>query len=111
LMLAALFFLYVGRENGFGGWVASYEKSLGNLTPAMSLMTPSFFYAAMLLGRILAPMLLRLADEIRLVQIGLLVACAGMGGLVLSHGLRGGGVRACLGGVGLSYVYSLTLFL
>ena len=111
LMLAALFFLYVGVENGFGGWVASYAKSLGNLTPAMSLMTPSFFYAAMLLGRILAPMLLRLADEIRLVQIGLLVACAGMGGLVLSHGLRGVVVSACLAGMGLSYVYPITISL
>ena len=111
LMLAALFFLYVGVENGFGGWVASYAKSLGNLTPAMALMTPSFFYAAMLLGRILAPMLLRLADEIRLVQIGLLVACAGMGGLVLSHGLRGVVVSACLAGMGLSYVYPITISL
>ena len=111
LMLAALFFLYVGVENGFGGWVASYAKSLGNLTPAMALMTPSFFYAAMLLGRILAPMLLRLADEIRLVQIGLLVACAGMGGLVLSHGLRGVVVSACLAGFGLSYIYPITISL
>jgi fucose permease len=111
LMLAALFFLYVGVENGFGGWVASYAKSLGNLTPAMALMTPSFFYAAMLLGRILAPMLLRLADEIRLVQIGLLVACAGMGGLVLSQGLRGVVVSACLAGIGLSYVYPITISL
>jgi MFS transporter, FHS family, glucose/mannose:H+ symporter len=111
LMLAALFFLYVGVENGFGGWVASYAKSLGNLTPAMALMTPSFFYAAMLLGRILAPMLLRLADEIRLVQVGLLVACAGMGGLVLSHGLRGVVVSACLAGMGLSYVYPITISL
>jgi MFS transporter, FHS family, glucose/mannose:H+ symporter len=111
LMLAALFFLYVGVENGFGGWVASYAKSLGNLTPAMALMTPSFFYAAMLLGRILAPMLLRLGDEIRLVQIGLLVACAGMGGLVLSHGLRGVVVSACLAGMGLSYVYPITISL
>ncbi len=110
-MLAALFFLYVGVENGFGGWVASYAKSLGNLTPAMALMTPSFFYAAMLLGRILAPMLLRLADEIRLVQIGLLVACAGMGGLVLSHALRGVVVSACLAGLGLSYVYPITISL
>jgi fucose permease len=39
-VLAALFFLYVGVENGFGGWVASYAKSLGSLTPAVALMTP-----------------------------------------------------------------------
>lgn len=111
LILGALFFLYVGVENGFGGWVATYAKSLGNLTPALALMTPSFFYAALMLGRWLAPLLLRLTDEIRLVQAGLLVACAGMAGLVLSHGLRGVIVSAGLAGLGLSYVYPITISL
>ena len=111
LVLAALFFLYVGVENGFGGWVASYAKSLGNLTPAIALMTPSFFYAALMFGRWLAPLLLRLIDEIRLVQAGLLIACAGMAGLVLSHGLRGVAASACLAGLGLSYVYPITISL
>ncbi len=111
LILAALFFLYVGVENGFGGWVASYAKSLGNLTPSMALMTPSFFYAALMLGRWVAPLLLRMVDEIRLVQAGLLVACAGMAGLVLSHGLRGVVASACLAGLGLSCVYPITISL
>jgi MFS transporter, FHS family, glucose/mannose:H+ symporter len=111
LVLAVLFFLYVGVENGFGGWVASYAKSLGNLTPAVALMTPSFFYAALMFGRWLAPLLLRLTDEIRLVQAGLLISCAGMAGLVLSHGLRGVVVSAGLAGLGLSYVYPITISL
>jgi MFS transporter, FHS family, glucose/mannose:H+ symporter len=111
LILGALFFLYVGIENGFGGWVASYAKSLGSLTPALALMTPSFFYAALMLGRWLAPLLLRMTDEIRLVQAGLLVACAGMAGLVLSHGLRGVVVSAGVAGLGLSYVYPITISL
>ena len=56
-------------------------------------------------------MLLRLSDEIRLVQVGLLVACAGMAGLVLAHGLPGVVVSACLAGLGLSYVYPITISL
>jgi MFS transporter, FHS family, glucose/mannose:H+ symporter len=109
LILAVLFFLYVGVENGFGGWIASYAKSLGSLTPALSVMTPSFFYTALMLGRWLAPVLLRMTDEIRLVQVGLLVACAGMAGLILSHGLGGVIVSASLAGLGLSYVYPITI--
>ncbi len=109
LILAVLFFLYVGVENGFGGWIASYAKSLGSLTPALSVMTPSFFYSALMLGRWLAPLLLRMTDEIRLVQVGLLVACAGMAGLILSHGLLGVVVSASLAGLGLSYVYPITI--
>jgi MFS transporter, FHS family, glucose/mannose:H+ symporter len=111
LILALLFFLYVGVENGFGGWVASYAKSLGNLTPALAVMTPSFFYAALMLGRWLAPLLLRLTDEIRLVQAGLLIGCAGMAGLVLSQGLPGVVVSAGLAGLGLSSVYPITISL
>lgn len=105
------FFLYVGVENGFGFWLATYSKSLGKMSPTMALMTSSFFYAAMMLGRWVAPLLLRLSDEIRLVQVGLLVACAGMAGLVLAQGLRGVVVSACLAGLGLSYVYPITISL
>jgi fucose permease len=109
-IVAALFFLYVGVENGFGGWVASYAKSL-DLTPTLALMTPSFFHAALMLGRWVAPLLLRTIDEIRLAQAGLIVACAGMTGLVLSHGLRGVVASACLAGLGLSCVYPITISL
>jgi len=109
LIMGALFFLYVGVENGFGGWIASYAKSLGSLTSALSVMTPSFFYSALMLGRWLAPLLLRLTDEVRLVQAGLLAACAGMAGLVLSHGLAGVAVSASVAGLGLSYVYPITI--
>ena len=110
-ILGALFLLYVGIENGFGGWIASYAKSLGNLTPAVAVMTPSFFYTAMLLGRWLAPLFLRRVDEVRLVQASLLVACTGMAGMILSQGLRGVVLSACLAGVGLACVYPITISL
>ncbi len=110
-VLGALFFIYVGTENGFGGWVASYAKSLGSMTAMMALVTPSFFYAALMLGRLLAPLILRTIDEVRLVQAGLLMACAGTGGLVLSHGLPGVAASACLAGLGLSSVYPITIAL
>lgn len=111
IALATLFFVYVGTENGFGLWVASYAKSLGSLSPTMSLMSPSFFYAALLLGRWLAPLLLRTIDEVKLVQAGLLMASAGMAVLVLSHGLPGVVTSACLAGLGLSSVYPITIAL
>src|SRR5579862_7552747 len=44
-ILGALFFLYVGVENAFGGWIASYAKSLGSLTSTVAFMSPSFFYS------------------------------------------------------------------
>ena len=108
-LLAALFFLYVGTENGFGLWVASFAKSLGSLTPTIALMTPSFFYAALTAGRLLAPFLLRALPEIKLVQLGLLLACAGMAGMIFSRELPGVLASACAAGLGLSSVYPITI--
>lgn len=108
-ILALLFFLYVGVENGFGQWMASYVKSLGTLTLALALATPSFFYASLMIGRWLAPLLLRSMDEVKLVQAGLLLACAGMAGLMFSHELFGVAVSACTAGLGLASVYPITI--
>jgi fucose permease len=109
--LGALFFIYVGTENGFGGWIASYAKSLGSMTPGLSLITPSFFYGALMIGRLLAPMVLRSVDEIRLAQAGLLMAFAGTAGLLFSHALPGVATSAGLAGLGLSCVYPITIAL
>jgi MFS transporter, FHS family, glucose/mannose:H+ symporter len=109
--LAALFFIYVGTENGFGLWLATYSKSLGSLSVTMALMTPSFFYAALTLGRWLAPLFLKMIDEVRLAQAGLVVSCFGMAGLIVSHALPGVLVSACVAGFGLASVYPITIAL
>lgn len=110
-ILGALFFIYVGTENSFGGWVASYSKSLGNMTATQSLMTPSFFYAALTFGRLLAPLLLRFFDETFLVRAGLLVACSGTAGLMFSHSLPAVLASACVAGFGLAGVYPIMIAL
>jgi fucose permease len=108
-MLAALFLVYVGTENGFGFWVASFAKSLGSLTATVALMTPSFFYAALMLGRMLAPFLLCSFSDIRLAQAGLILSCAGMAGMIFSHQLLGVVASASAAGLGLSAVYPITI--
>jgi fucose permease len=108
-VLAALFFLYVGTENGFGGWIASYAKGLGSSSPTLPVMTPSFFYAALMLGRWLAPFALRKTDEILTARAGLSIACIGMAGLVLSRTLPLVVTSASVAGLGLSAVYPITI--
>lgn len=111
VILGALFLLYVGVENGFGQWIASYSKSLGTLALAVALATPSFFYAALTVGRWVAPLLLRMAGEIVLVRLGLLLSCAGMAGLIFASNLGEVIASACAAGFGLSYVYPITISL
>ena len=110
-VVAALFFLYVGTETAFGGWVASYATSLGSMAPAVSVMMGSFFYGSLTLGRLLAPMLLRAIDEIRLAQAGALMAAAGMAWLLLSHSVFSVAGSACVAGLGLACVYPITISL
>jgi len=110
-LLATLFFLYVGVENSFGGWIASYAKSLGTLSMGLSLMSPSFFYSALMIGRWLASLLLKRVEDVTLARAGLLIACAGMTCLLLSHGSLGVLAGAGITGLGLAAVYPITISL
>lgn len=107
--LIALFFLYVGTESAFGGWLASYATSLKTMPPVVAVMTPAFFYASLMVGRLLAPAALGKVDEVRLVRIGLLLACAGMAGVARSHHVAAIAVSASAAGLGLSSVYPITI--
>src|SRR5258706_2621109 len=109
IVLAALFFLYVGAENGFGGWIASYAKSLGARSQTLPVMTPSFFYAALMVGRWLATLVLRKTDEIRTARTGLSIACVGMAGLVLSRTMPLVVASVSVAGLGLAAVYPITI--
>jgi MFS transporter, FHS family, glucose/mannose:H+ symporter len=111
LILAALFFLYVGVENSFGEWMASYSKSLGTMTLAVALMTPSFFYASLTVGRMMAPAFLHLTSEITLGRAGLLLGCIGMTGLIFSHRWLGVVCSAVAAGFGLASVYPISIAL
>jgi len=110
-VVAALFFIYVGTETAFGGWVASYAQSLGSMAPALSVMMGSFFYGSLTVGRLFAPMALRAIDEIKLAQIGALLAAAGMAGSLFSHSALTIAGSACIAGMGLSSVYPITIAL
>ena len=111
LIFSVLFFLYVGVENGFGQWMATYVKSLGTLTLAVALMTPSVFYASLMLGRVVAPALLRAINEVVLVRIGLFLSCLGMAGLMFSRQWTGVALSVLVAGLGLSFVYPIMIAL
>jgi len=108
-VLSALFFLYVGTETAFGGWIASDASSLGTLSPALSAMTPSFFYAALMVGRWIAPLVLSRVDEIKTARAGLSLACLGMAGLVLARTVPLLVISVSVAGLGLAAVYPITI--
>jgi len=108
-ILGLLFFLYVGTETCLGGWIASFAKRLGAGSVSLSVMTPSFFYGALLLGRGLAPVVLGAVSELALARLGLGLAFCGVVELMLAHSLPTVIVGATLGGLGLAAVYPITI--
>jgi FHS family glucose/mannose:H+ symporter-like MFS transporter len=109
VVLGALCFLYVGAENAFGGWIASYAKSLGTPSPTLPVMTPSFFYANLMFGRWIAPLALKRISEFGIATGGLSIASLGMAGLLLSHSLPLVMMSVSVAGLGLAAVYPITI--
>jgi FHS family glucose/mannose:H+ symporter-like MFS transporter len=107
--LGALFFLYVGTENALGGWVAFYAKRLSTHPGSIWLITPSFFWGALLLGRAVTPPLLRAMTERRLVLVGLLLASGGVVVLIAANTLSGVVTGASLAGLALAPIYPILI--
>jgi MFS transporter, FHS family, glucose/mannose:H+ symporter len=109
-VISALFFVYVGTETAFGGWVATYARRIG---PENTLwtMAPSFFYGAMLVGRSLAPLALTRLRSTVVAQLGL--ACALLGGVTLVSARSVAFVipGAFLAGLGLASIFPISVSL
>jgi FHS family Na+ dependent glucose MFS transporter 1 len=54
VLIALLFFLYVGAELGFGGWIYTYALTLGLGTETSAAYLTSAYWGALTLGRLLA---------------------------------------------------------
>jgi len=107
LVYAALFFVYVGTENALAGWIAAFAQRLD--TAAIATSTPAFFWAGLLLGRAVAPLLLSRVTEAVLVQGALSLAAIGVVLVLASGSLAGVMASTAICGFGLSIVFPTTI--
>jgi len=110
-LICALFFAYVGVETCFGNWVAMYARRLSPENHASAIITPSFFWGALLLGRALAPSVLRFYRETKVARLGLTLALVGGIGLVSARGLKLIAVGSVFAGLGLASIYPISVSL
>ena len=108
-VLGALFFLYVGTENAFGAWLATYAKRTIAVRETAWVTVPSYFYGALLLGRLLAPFTLRRMSDGTQARWGATLATVGATALLMSHSLWGIIVSALVIGLGLSTLYPIAI--
>ncbi len=107
--LGALFFIYVGTENAVGGWLASYAKRLAISPSSNWITTPSYFYGALLAGRLLIPLVLRKLHELKTARIGIAVALLGVVLLLGSRSVLDARFSAGVIGIGLAGIYPITV--
>jgi fucose permease len=111
LVVAVLFFVYVGSENSVGGWVASYARRISADSSTFWTITPSFFWGALLLGRALAPLALQKVHETKLAGAGVTLAALGVSVLLSAKTMTPVVLGASMAGLGFSSVYPINVSL
>jgi FHS family glucose/mannose:H+ symporter-like MFS transporter len=108
---AFLAFLYVGIEATVGNWMSTYASRTTAWTFAGSTLAVAVFWAALLLGRALTPVMLTRMPEQRLYRVCVVVTIAGVLVLLSAHSplsiLSGSAVT----GLSLAPLFPLTLAL
>lgn len=108
-LVAGLFFIYVGTETCAGGWVASYARRMDAGSHSFWALTPAFFWGAMLIGRMTAPLLLGRLRETTVASAGLTIAIFGITVLLLARSMTPIVVGASLSGLGLASVFPISV--
>lgn len=107
VILAAAFFLYVGTETCFSGWIATYSKRLIDAADPAWIIAPSFFWAGMMTGRVSAPFLLRRFTERRVMQSGAALGIAAVVFLLRATTLHSVFAGAFLAGLGCAAIFPI----
>ncbi len=82
VLIALFFFLYVGAENSFGGWIFTYTMEMGLSEEQIAALLTSAFWGALTVGRLLSvPLAARIRP--RWVIFGDLLGCLLSMGIVL----------------------------
>ena len=100
-LIALFFFLYVGAEGSFGGWIYSYAVAMGVADETRAAYLTSAFWGALTLGRLVAvPLAARLRP--RTILLGDLCGCLLSVGVVLMWPRSAAAVVAGTAGLGFS---------
>lgn len=113
VLFGAMMFFYVGAESAVGGWVALYASrvSVRGVVQefSVSAYAATIFWASLLAGRCLAPVVLRFVSDEKLVLISLGIATFGIAQLSLEPSPGGLVAGIVCAGLGFAPVFPNTL--
>lgn len=105
IILAALFYLYVGIEVSLGSWAAEHAKRLPHSGAGLATVAPMFFYGGLMTGRALAPLILHRVREYRLVLCVLGAVILGNTLVVLAWSQGAAFASLSLAGLGCAAIF------
>ena len=104
----ALFgFVHVGFESAMGGWLKTYALRLENVSATFPPFVLYFLF--FVIGRSLAPFLLKYLDDNKMLMFGLLTILSGMTILLFGETTLWTSVGASLAGFGTSWIFPTNL--
>jgi FHS family glucose/mannose:H+ symporter-like MFS transporter len=105
--LCGLFFLYCGAESAVGGWTAALTRRMGTNQENLWELTPMFFWAGLLTGRALGPLILRHVPERIVLIVSLIIVSACNGAILWVANLQAAAICLVVAGLGIACVYPL----
>ena len=109
LILAAMFFLYIGVENSIGGWLIDLSEQVGQMG-LWAMLVGSGFWASVLVGRaLLATGWFRDLSEFSLYTGALALAATGLALLLFGRAAPALALGALLSGFGLAPLFPLSV--
>jgi FHS family glucose/mannose:H+ symporter-like MFS transporter len=109
VIFALVFFLYVGTEGSVSGWVATYARRLQVSQDDFWALMPSFFWAALLAGRLLVPLIVRRVHDLKLLRASLTIAVTGCVLLLYATKLQFVATACVLCGAGFAGVFPIAM--
>jgi FHS family glucose/mannose:H+ symporter-like MFS transporter len=109
IVFGLVFFLYVGTENSVSGWVATYARRIQASQNDLWAVMPSFFWAALLAGRLLVPLILRRVHDLKLLRASLAIAVTGCALLLYAAKLQLVAIACVLSGAGFAGVFPIAM--
>jgi fucose permease len=111
LYFATLAFLYVGMEASIGNWMSTYATRAAAWTFTGSTLAVAIFWAALLLGRAITPVILTWVAERVLYRASVFATIAGILLLLAAHHPVTILAGSALGGLALAPLFPLILAL
>lgn len=109
VLLAGMFFLYVGCENSVSGWVATLTKRMHPSAGDWWALMPMFFWGGLLLGRALVPLLALRRRERVLVGSSLILASVSIILLLRARTFESIAMCVAAAGLGFAAIYPILI--